>query len=137
MMAELEGRRVGAAGSGTSARALRGIVGAKQVALGKGQAGVPSLEKRRHRRAHRRRVRRGGHGPGFAGPIARSPPADSTRTLRVRPPPGRDDLKRALDLALEELEREGRVHALRVQFGVERGEDWPVAIEAGTPGSLR
>jgi len=44
-MAYLTGRRVGAAGSGTSARALRGLAGVEPVPLGKGQAGVPSLEK--------------------------------------------------------------------------------------------
>jgi len=125
-IAELRGRRVGAAGSGTSARALRGIAGVEPVPLGKGQAGVPSLEK--------------GDIDALIvdeyGAVATA--RASKGRLRVLPepialeryafvlPPGRDDLKRALDRALEELEREGRVRALQVQFGVERGEDWPV-----------
>lgn len=127
-IAELTGRRVGAAGSGTSARALRGIAGAEQVLLGKGQAGVPSLEK----------------GAIDAlivdefGAVATA--RASNGRLRVLPEPvaleqyafvlpkGRDELKLALDRALEELEREGRVRALRVQYGMERAEDWPVEI---------
>lgn len=123
---DLEGRRVGAAGSGTSARALRGIAGAKQVLLGKGQAGVPSLE--------------GGLVDALivdefsAVATARA----SKGKLRVLPQPvapehyafvlprGRDDLKLKLDHALEELEREGAVRALRIRFGLERDETWPV-----------
>ena len=124
--ADLRGRRVGAAGSGTSARALRGIAGAEAVPLGKGQAGVPSLE--------------GGAIDALIvdefGAVATA--RASKGRLRVLPQPvarelyafvlprGRDDLKRGLDRALEALERDGGVRALRVRFGVERDESWPV-----------
>jgi ABC-type amino acid transport substrate-binding protein len=127
-LAALEGRRVGAAGSGTSARALRGIARARQVPLGKGQAGVPALEKGEidalivdefgavaSARASNGRLR------VLAEPVAMEHYAFVLRR-------DRGDWKRALDRALEELEREGRVQALRVQFGVARGEDWPVRI---------
>ncbi|HEY5906526.1 MAG TPA: ABC transporter substrate-binding protein [Vicinamibacteria bacterium] len=127
-VADLRGRRVGAAGSGTSARALRGIPGVIPVALGKGQAGVPSLEQGEidallvdefgavaSARASNGRLR------VLAEPVA-------LEHYAFVLPLQRNDLKRSLDRALEELEREGRVQALRVQYGVSRGGDWPVKL---------
>jgi ABC-type amino acid transport substrate-binding protein len=136
-VANLKGRRVGAAGSGTSARALQGITAVERVVLGKGEAGVPALE------------------TGAIDALivdewsAVATARASNGRLRVLAQPvalehyafvlalGHGEWKRALDLALETLEGEGRVRALRVQYGLERGADWPVAIEAGTPGSPR
>jgi ABC-type amino acid transport substrate-binding protein len=131
--ADLVGRRVGAAGAGTSARALREIPGVERVTLGKGEAGVPSLEK----------------GDIDALIVDEWSAVASARAskggLRVLPQPvaleryafvlalHRTEWKRALDEALEGLEREGRVRTLRVQFGLERSEDWPVAISSVTP----
>ena len=132
-LAELEGQRVGAAGSGTSARALRALARVKQVPLGKGQAGVPSLERGEidalvvdeygavaSARASNGRLR------VLSEPVARE------RYAFVLPA-GRDELKRALDRALEALEREGQVDALQVQFGVVRGPDWPVKVPKTRP----
>ena len=45
-LAALGGRRVGAAGSGTSALALHALPTGEPVRLGKGQEGVPTLEQR-------------------------------------------------------------------------------------------
>jgi ABC-type amino acid transport substrate-binding protein len=132
-LADLKGRRVGAAGSGTSARALREIAAVERVPLDKGQAGVPSLEKREidalivdeygavaSARASNGRLR------------VLSEPVALERYGFVLPA-GREDLKRGLDRALEALEREGRVKALQVQYGVERGRDWPIKGVGGTP----
>lgn len=132
-IAELEGRRVGAAGSGTSARALRGIAGARPVALGKGQAGVPSLE--------------GGEIDALIvdefGAVATARASKGRLRVLAQPvapelyafvlPRGRDDLKLRLDRALEELEREGGLRALRIRFGVERDETWPVQLVSRSP----
>ena len=52
-------------------------------------------------------------------------------------PLGRDELKRVLDRALGELEREGQVRALQVQFRVERGEDGPVETPGAKPEAAR
>ena len=108
-----------------------------QCLLGKGQAGVPSLEQRdidalivdeysavATARASKGRLR------VLAEPIA-------LERYAFVLPPGRDELKRVLDRALEELEREGRVRALQVQFGVERGEDWPVEAFRAKPKAVR
>jgi ABC-type amino acid transport substrate-binding protein len=96
------------------------------VLLGKGQAGVPSLE----RKAIDALI------VDEFGAVATA--RASKGRLRVLPQPvapelyafvlprGRDDLKLKLDRALEELEREGRLRALRVRFGVERDATWPV-----------
>lgn len=130
-IAELKGRRVGAAGSGTSARALRGIAGVERVSLGKGQAGVPSLE--------------GGDIDALIvdefGAVASARASNGRLRVLSQPvapelyafvlPRGRDDLKLALDRALEQLERERRIRALRVQFGLERDESWPVQGSTG------
>ena len=127
-LAELGGRRVGAAGAGTSARALQALAKVERVPLGKGQEGVPTLEAR-----------------GVDALIldeysaVRAARASSGR-LRVLPEPvaheryafvvarGRDELVRQLDRAYSELEREGRVGDLRGRFGVERDASWPVRI---------
>lgn len=136
-IADLRGRRVGAAGSGTSARALRAMAGVEQVSLGKGQAGVPTLEKGdidalvvdeygavAAARASKGRLR------VLAGPLA-------LERYAFVLPLGRDELKRVLDRALGELEREGHVRALQVQFRVERGEDWPVETVGVKPEAAR
>ena len=127
-LAELSGRRVGAGGAGTSARALAGLQGVEAVTLGKGEAGVPFLEEGkidalivdefgavRTARASNGRLR------VLAEPVALERYAfvlslDSS------------DLKDAFDTAIEALEREGRLEELRKEFGVERDEDWPVKI---------
>ena len=127
-LAELSGRRVGAAGAGTSARALTGLHGVEAIALGKGEAGVPFLEEGkidalivdefgavRTARASKRRLR------VLAEPVALERYAFVLSLAS-------DDLKAAFDSALEALEREGRLEELRKEFGVERDEDWPVKI---------
>jgi ABC-type amino acid transport substrate-binding protein len=127
-LAELSGRRVGAGGAGTSARALAGLQGVEAVTLGKGEAGVPFLEEGkidalivdefgavRTARASNGRLR------VLEEPVALERYA-FVLSLDSR------DLKEAFDTALEALEREGRLEELRKEFGVERDEDWPVKI---------
>jgi ABC-type amino acid transport substrate-binding protein len=127
-LADLAGRRVGAAGEGTSARALAGLRGIEAVALGKGEAGVPFLEE------------------GKIDALVvdeygavRTARASNGR-LRVLPEPvaleryalvlslSSLDLKVSLDSTLEAMEREGLLRELRKKFGVERDADWPVKI---------
>jgi ABC-type amino acid transport substrate-binding protein len=119
---------VGASGTGTSARALAGLPGVEAIALGKGEAGVPFLEEGKidalildefgavkAARASNGRLR------VLAEPVALEHYAFVLSLAS-------DDLKGAFDVALEALEREGRLEELRKEFGVERDEDWPVEI---------
>lgn len=127
-LAELAGRRVGASGEGTSARALSALQGVEAVALGKGEAGVPFLEEGRIDALILDEF--------GAVRTARS----SNGRLRVLPEPvaleryafvlslESDELAAAFDSALEALEREGRVDELLRKFAVERDPDWPVNI---------
>jgi ABC-type amino acid transport substrate-binding protein len=125
---ELRGRRVGASGAGTAFRAMQGITGAAPVTLGKGQEGVPSLERRAidalvldefdavsaaRESAGRLKV--------LSEPVAMELYAFVLRKDRTA-------WKASLDRALAELEREGRVGELRVTFGVARDEAWPVEL---------
>ena len=127
-LADLAGRRVGAAGAGTSARALAGLAGVKKVPLGKGEAGVPALETGaidalvldefgavRAARASQGRLR------VFAEPVAFERYAFVLSRKN-------EELRSAIDGALEDLEHDGRLEELRKKFGVERGADWPVKI---------
>ena len=127
-LADLRGRRVGASGTGTSARALQALANVERVSLGKGQEGVPTLEAR-----------------GVDALVldeysaVRAARASNGR-LRVLPEPvaheryafvlarGREAIVGKLDRALAELEREGRVGELRARFAVERDPSWPVRI---------
>jgi ABC-type amino acid transport substrate-binding protein len=125
---DLAGRKVGAAGAGTSARALAGLAGVEAVPLGKGEAGVPALETGaidalildefgavRAARASEGRLR------VLAEPVALERYAFVFSRKSA-------ELKDAFDEALEALEKEGRLEELRREFGVERGSEWPVAI---------
>lgn len=124
--AGLEGRRVGASGTGTAARAMRSIAGSAPVSLE--QEGVSPLE----------------DGVVDAIIVDEFDAVDMARAsdgrLRVLSEPiateqyafvldlGREDLKRRLDDALASLRADGSVAALRARFGVERDAEWPVVI---------
>jgi L-cystine transport system substrate-binding protein len=126
-LAELAGRRVGASGSGTAARAMNGIAGVEHVAVADGQ-GTSSLE--------------GGaidalvNDEFHAVEAARA----SAGRLRVLRDPvareryafvlsgGRDDLKTKLDRALAEIEKEGLLESLLVRYGAKRDAAWPVDV---------
>jgi ABC-type amino acid transport substrate-binding protein len=127
-LAELSGRRVGAAGAGTSSRALAGLRGVEAVALGKGEAGVPFLDEGRidalivdEYGAVRTARASNGRLMVLPEPVALERYA-FVLSLAAR------DLKAALDSALEAIEREGLLEELRKRFGVERDADWPVRI---------
>ncbi len=127
-LAELSGRRVGAAGAGTSARALAGLQAVEAITLGKGEAGVPFLEEGkidalivdefgavRTARASNGRLR------VLAEPVALERYAFVLSLTST-------DLKAAFDSSLAALEEGGRLEELRKKFGVERDEDWPVKL---------
>ena len=125
-LAELTGRRVGASGSGTAARAMRSVMGVEHVALT--EEGVAPLVDGR--------VDSIVVDEWHAVEMARA----SNGTLRVLSEPvateryafvlakGQDALKRELDSALAALTAEGEVAALRARFGVERGPEWPIQV---------
>ena len=128
-LGDLEGRRVGAAGEGTSAAALGTLADVERVVLGKGQAGVPALEGGEidalivdefdavaAARASEGRLR-----------VLREPVAREDYAFVLTP--GRASLKAELDAALDTMEQEGRFAEIRSAFGVERDADWPVALE--------
>lgn len=125
-LADLQGQQVGATGSGTSARAVENMTGVVRVILPQGTDGLASLT---------------------AGDIdaliidefeAVTAARESAGRLRVLPEPvalehyglvmARDahGLKLQVDRALELLRRNGTLERLRKEFGVDRGEDWPV-----------
>jgi ABC-type amino acid transport substrate-binding protein len=123
---DLTGRKVGAAGAGTSARALAGLLGVEAVPLDKSEAGVSALEKGAidalvldEFGAVRAARASGGRLRVLAEPVALEHYAFvfSRKSL---------EMKGAFDEALEALESEGRIEALRKEFGVERDSDWPV-----------
>jgi polar amino acid transport system substrate-binding protein len=126
---ELKGRRVGAGGAGTAARAMRSLTDSRQVTLGKGQAGVPALEDRtidalvldefdavRAARQSNGRLR-----------VLREPVVLEHYAFVL--PRGRAEWKHRLDQALAELEKEGRVAELEKRFGVARDATWPVDMD--------
>ncbi len=127
-LAQLEGRRVGASGDGTAARAMRTIVGAEHVALDE-EGVAPLLD-------------------GVVDAIivdefdAVAMARASEGRLRVLSEPvalerygfvlaqGRDVLKSDLDRALAALTDEGEVAALQERFGVARDPEWPVRLDS-------
>lgn len=134
---DLRGLRVGAAGSGTSVRALGQLTGVEPVLLGSGEAQEAVIDK-------------GGVVPLLEdGTIdalivdefdAVSAARASDGRLAVLSEPaalesyafvlrlGRPTLKERLDAALDELEATGALDSLRFEFGVARDSTWPVVI---------
>ncbi len=128
-VADLEGRPVGASGTGTAARAMRSIDGAEPVPLE--EEGVAPLEA----------------GLVDAIIVDEFDAVDMARAsggrLRVLAAPivseqyvfvlarGRDELQRSLDRALASLQADGNVAELRARFGLDRDSEWPVVIGRG------
>lgn len=121
---KLKGLRVGAAGSGTSMKAMQSIVG-EHIRLEDGQ-GVESLE------AGKIDAWLVDEFDGVT--VAR----ESQGRLLVLPEPvaleryafvlarDREELKSRLNRSLAELEKNGTVKRLRARFGVDRDASWPV-----------
>lgn len=125
-LADLRGRPVGAAGAGTSARALLGLEGAQPVQLKSGAEGLDALQERTI--------------DGFvvdefeAVAAARRTP----QQLRVLSKPvaleqygfvmplDRPDLQEKVNAALGALQADGTIDRIRRQFAVGRDADWPV-----------
>lgn len=130
-LAELTGRRVGAAGAGTgtSALALEGLAGSERLLLGKGQEGVPTLLEGtidalivdEYDAVEAARAS-GGRLLVLSEPVALE---NYAFVLAA----GKDDLRRTLDRVLTELEREGAIEALQARFSALRDEDWPVRLD--------
>lgn len=133
-VSDLAGRRVGAAGAGTSARALEQLPQSQPVALGKGQEGVPTLlqgvidalvvdeyDAVVAARASQGRLR------VLPEPIA-------LESYGFVLPAGEVELQRDLNRALAELEGEGVIEELKARFGVLRDDAWPIrAIRIDRP----
>ena len=134
-LAELRGRRVGAAGAGTSVRALDGLTGVVPVLLSSGDAteniiqedgSVPVLENDTidalivdEMDAIESARASNGHLRVLSEPVA-------LEQYGMVLAPGRSILKRELDRALRELRADGTLANLEREFGLERGEDWPI-----------
>jgi ABC-type amino acid transport substrate-binding protein len=127
-VADLDGARIGAAGAGTSVKAMKTISGVL-IKLDSGE-GVPSLDARvvdawivdefdgvAAARASSGRLR------VLAEPVA-------TERYGFVLGPDQNELKSRLDSSLAGLRRDGTVARLRTEFGVERGPDWPVDCAA-------
>jgi len=136
-LADLTGRRVGAAGAGTSVLALDSLVGSELVLLGAAEASesviqedgsVPVLENGtidalivdemdavEAARVSNSRLR-----------VLSEPVALERYALVLAP--GRDELKRKLDLALVELREDGTLERLVHEYGLDRGDDWPIDL---------
>lgn len=124
-LAELAGRRVGAAGEGTSRRAMLSI-DAEHVRIGDG-AGIAMLES-------------GGIDAWivdeFDGVAAVRDTGGRLRVLDEGVAPehyafvlakGSAELVSRLDGTLVELEQSGELNSLRRKFGLDRAGDWPIA----------
>ena len=122
---DLEDRRIGAAGSGTSASAMYQTLAAEHVRIDDGQG--PTLLA-----AHE--IDAWIVDEFVAVRAAR----ESFGQFRVLPDPvaaehyglviawGRDTLKARLDQSLEALQLDGTVEKLQKQYGVDRDSEWPV-----------
>lgn len=128
-LADLAGRRVGAGGDGTSARAMRAIVGVEHVRLGTAEDAEAIIDE-----SGAEAILEEGYIDALivdefdAVPAARA----SNGRLRALAEPaafeqyafvlrlGSLELKERLDRALYELEREGVLDSLRREFGVAR-----------------
>jgi ABC-type amino acid transport substrate-binding protein len=137
-LADLAGRKVGAAGAMTSAMALEGLSGTVPVILTKqdvteemirDDGRVPLLESGtidalvvdefeavEAARASQGRLR------VLSQPLAREQYAFVLA-------PGDLVLKQALDAALQELRRDGALRRIELAYGVDRDSDWPIDLE--------
>lgn len=136
-LADLKGRKVGASGYGTSIDALQSIVGANHISLDEGQ-GVTALQ------------------TGLVDAwivdefdgvaVAR---ASSGRLRVVSEPvrleqygfvfdPGSQQLRDRMNRSLKQLDANGTISSLRMDFDLDRNAEWPVAgcELPNTPGEL-
>ncbi len=130
---ELQNARIGAAGDGTSSKAMHETLAAAYLRIPDGR-GAQMLEARE--------IDAWIVDEFVAVPAARA----SYGRFRVLPEPvlleayafvlarGRPDLKARLDRSLAALDDDGRVAALRAKFGVRRDSEWPIDWRATTSG---
>lgn len=127
ILKDLQGSRVGAAGSGTSWLAAQSIRGATAVQLGKGQEGIPALlggdidalivdeyEAVRAAREH----------TGLE--VLPSPVALESYAIVL--PKNATALRARLNRALESMKQDGTLEELQRRFGLVRPPSWPVRV---------
>jgi ABC-type amino acid transport substrate-binding protein len=134
-LTELAGRRVGAAGAGTSVKALESISGVVPVLLSEGEATEAVIQE-------------DGRVPVLEDSSIDALVVDemdavvaaqaSNGMLRVLSEPvaleqyglvlapDNADLKRVLDQSLENFRQDGSLERLEIKYGLDRGDDWPI-----------
>ncbi len=124
---DLNGRRIGASGNGTSASAMRSITGA-HVRINDG-AGVRSLQEH---------LIDAWIVDEFDGVVAARDSGGQLRVLRTGIAKeqyglvlarNRAELQSLLDKSLSALRKNGTLDALSVRFGLQREHDWPVLCQ--------
>ena len=138
-LSDLAGLRVGASGAGTSVAALSQLTAAVPVLLS---------EREGEREGDEDAVQKNGRVPTLERKeidalivdewVAVEAARESRGRLRVLPEPvalerygfvfspGNQNLKRKFDNALDGMREDGSLEALRRQFGLDRGDDWPI-----------
>ena len=136
-LADLAGLRVGASGAGTSVAALSQIPGAIQIFLSEREGNEDAVQK-------------GGRVPTLERGevdalvvdefVAVEAAIESEGRLRVLPDavaleqygfvfsPSESSLKRKFDDALDDMRKDGSLAALQSEFGLGRGDDWPINL---------
>ena len=136
-LSDLAGRRVGAAGAGTSVAALSQLPDAIPVLLseltGKGDAvqkdgRVPTLENGEIDALIVDELVAVEAAHASAGRLRVLPEPVALERYGFVLPPGSQTLKREFDEALETMRIDGSLTALERKFGLDRGDDWPINL---------
>lgn len=130
--ADLSGKIVGAAGTGTSWLAAKSIEGATAVQLGKGQAGVPALRAGEIDALVVDEFEAVATARESDGRFAALPEPISQESYVIVLPRGFAALREEFNRALRSMREDGALAALRVAFGLERPAEWPVRLSRPT-----
>lgn len=122
---ELTDRRIGAAGSGTSARAMYEILAGEHVRIPDGQ-GPRQLMERQIDAWIVDEFEAVATARASYGELRVLPEAAAPESYGFVMGSSRDALKHRLDASLEALEESGVVADLRERFGLDRDAEWPV-----------
>jgi ABC-type amino acid transport substrate-binding protein len=134
-LTDLAGLRVGAAGAGTSVKALEAISGVVPVLLSEGEATEAVIQE-----DGRVPVLEDGSIDALIvdemDAVAAARASDGRLRVLSEPvaleqyglvlAPDHADLKRALDQALETFRQDGSLAQLESKYGLDRGDDWPI-----------
>jgi ABC-type amino acid transport substrate-binding protein len=125
-LSDLKGRRVGAAGDGTSARALAGLSGVQAVRLDSSSGALAELTAGRIDALVNdefEAVSAARRQPELLRVLAEQAAPESYVFVMH---PANLKLKSQIDEALRDMERDGTMTQLRSRFGLDRPADWPV-----------